>query len=86
MNDLEALQKLIARMGGRVMHRRRGKQQCSGIVRRYPVDIAYRYLRRFVGGQWHRGGYHVARYNHGPGIGFPGWTNDAEFKTVTRFT
>lgn len=31
--------------------------------------VAYRWLRRFVGGQWHVGGHHVGRFNFGAAIG-----------------
>lgn len=34
-----------------------------------PIELVYRYLRRFDGIlPWHKGGDHVARYNFGPMI------------------
>jgi hypothetical protein len=40
-------------------------------VKRDVVMIAYRWLRRFAGGEWYRGGSHVARLNYGPMIALP---------------
>lgn len=52
------------------------KQCCHTTVYRDRVNVAWRYLRRFAGGQWHRGGSHCARLNMGPGVGFRGLRND----------
>lgn len=48
----------------------------TGGILRDPRDVAWRWLRRFVGGYWYRGGNHVARLDCGPGIGFEGFVND----------
>lgn len=75
--DRELLTRLAARM-----QVRRNKEVCTPIARelrrkggryasrwyRDPVLVAYRYLRRFIGGVWYRGGHHVGRLNFGPAI------------------
>lgn len=38
--------------------------------------VVLHYLRRFRSGRQYRGGSHVARYNHGPGIAWKEWRND----------
>ena len=45
-------------------------------ILRDPRDVAFRYLRRFAGGVWFRGGNHVARLHFGQGIGFLNFRND----------
>lgn len=74
-DDIRLLIALQQRINGRVAKPLR-KQRCQTVVRRDPPDVSWRFLRLFAGGDWHRGGSHVARYNGGPGIGFPGWSND----------
>lgn len=74
-DDVRLLIALQQRINGRVAKPLR-KQWASITVRRDPCDVALRFLRLFAGGDWHRGGSHVARYHGGPGIGFPGWSND----------
>lgn len=70
------LARLCALISGRVMHPMR-RQKCLVPVRREPVSVAFRYLRRFSPDRWHRGGHHVAGLNAGPGIGFGSeWMND----------
>ncbi len=79
-NQIFALRLLAAKMSGRKPHAMRTEmaRRCLPlvVVHRDPVCIAYRWLRRFVGGIWYRAGSHVARLNFGPGIGFEGWNND----------
>ena len=71
MNDSIILTRLADRMADRRLPARRRQPWARyGLILRIdPVEIAHRYLRRFAGGQWHRGGSHVARPNFGPGIG-----------------
>ena len=76
LKDGEALQRLHNKFRDRKSRPQRGDMRCRVRLLRDPRDVAYRYLRRFVGGSWFRGGSHVARYQGGNGIGFLGWAND----------
>jgi len=75
-DDTAALVGLFKRMMGRVMPVLRHPMARRFNVRRAPRDVAFRYLRRVRGGEWYRGGDHVARLNFGPGVAFAGWVND----------
>lgn len=76
IEEARILSALLRGMRGRVMPRLR-RQACAVVVHRDPRDVARRFLRRFLGGQWHVGGNHIARMNYGPGISFDaGWRND----------
>lgn len=75
MKDLDALTKLFKLLQNRTMQPLR-RQRCRVTVRRDPRAVVFRYLRRFRGGLWYRGGSHVARYDHGPGIAWKDWRND----------
>lgn len=76
LHEVNVLSALLRGIRGRVMPRLR-KQKCAVVVHRDPRDVARRFLRRFLGGQWHVGGNHIARMKYGPGIGFDaGWRND----------
>jgi hypothetical protein len=77
--DDTLLHHLRAKLDGRIMRPLR-RQRCRISVRLAPRDLAYRYLRRFAGGCWYRGGNHVARLGYGPGIGFLGFVNDQAMK------
>lgn len=71
------LQHLHSLFSGRIMHRiRRQRPILNNRLRRDPVAVAHRYLRRFTKFEWHRGGSHVALLNFGPGIGFRNVAND----------
>ena len=72
MEDIELLTRLSSLFKSRPLPpmRRQPWRRYGITLRRDPVEIAHRYLRRFAGGQWHQGGSHVARLNFGPGIGF----------------
>ncbi len=76
LREVTILSSLLRGLRGRVMPRLR-KQKCAVVVHRDPRDVARRFLRRFLGGQWHVGGNHIARMNYGPGIAFDAeWRND----------
>jgi hypothetical protein len=49
-------------------------------IYRDPLDVIARYLRRKTQGPWHRGGSHIARLHHGPGIGIQQFRNDRRTK------
>lgn len=73
--DLQVLTNLFKLLHDRVMQPLRC-QRCRVTVRRDPRGVVFRYLRRFRGGLWYRGGSHVARYDYGPGIAWKEWRND----------
>jgi hypothetical protein len=76
VTDANALVRLLSLFTGRVMPLVRHPlgRRCG--VRRDPRNVAYRFLKRSRGGEWFRGGSHVARLHFGPGIAFPNWVND----------
>ncbi len=77
VRNLAILARLLHKMQGRIMGPMR-HQRCRLTVRREPVGLAFRFLRRYAPDRWHRGGHHVAGLNCGPGIGFGSeWVNDS---------
>lgn len=74
LRDAPALASLHERLNGRKPRPMRARRLP---MLRDPSDVAWRWLRRFVGGTWYRGGSHVARLHFGPGIGFVGFRNDS---------
>ena len=70
--DIAILTRLAGRMEGRKPKPVAPSLRRPGLTfLRDPATVAHRYLRRFAPGAWHRGGHHVARLFHGPGIAIP---------------
>lgn len=69
-SDVSSLTRLESLINFRPVRRTRRALGKSKTFRplRDPRDLAARYLRRFVGGEWHKGGNHVGRLNFGPAI------------------
>jgi hypothetical protein len=87
--DEVAVKTLAAKMDGRRQRLSRTvvakRMKAMGYtIFRSPTNIALRWLIRYVGGYWHKGGAHVARNNFGPGICFPKWRNDQDRQLVAE--
>ncbi len=73
VSDPEALVHLLNKLQNRKTGRSRTKiakyyRSRGSDLRRDRLAVAYRWLRRCVGGVWYRGGHHVGRLNYGPAI------------------
>jgi hypothetical protein len=80
--DLALLFSLVKRLDGRIAKPLAPRRQYPrlGTMRRDPLDVLRRFLRRHTTGPWHQGGHHIARYHGGPGIAIPDVPNNQKRK------